>query len=298
MRRWAHRTHLAGLLALAAGAACGRGGRAAPGFLAVTDDAGRTLTLTAPARRIVSLSPAVTELVFALGAGDRLVGRTTWCDYPPATRAVPSVGDGLSPNIEAVAARHPDLVVLYRSPLNETAARQLQRLGITAAVVRQDRLEDVARAARLIGRLVGHEARADSLADALTRLVAQPAPPAPTRVAFVVWDTPPMVIGGGSYLDELATLGGVANVFHDLGQASAVVALETIATRDPDVIAVLRDSAEGGPPAFARRAEWQVIRAVRERRFVYLTGSLFGRPGPRAAQAANELRRLIGATGR
>ncbi|HEX4600166.1 MAG TPA: helical backbone metal receptor [Gemmatimonadales bacterium] len=298
MRRWAHRTHLAGLLALAAGAVCGRGGRAPSGPLAVTDDAGRTLTLSAPARRIVSLSPAVTELVFALGAGDRLVGRTTWCDYPPAARAVPSVGDGLNPNIEAVAARRPDLVVLYRSPLNETAARQLERLGIAAAVVRQDRLEDVARAARLVGRLVGQEARAEALADTLTRLVTQPAPRAHTRVAFVVWDTPPMVIGAGSYLDQLATLAGVENVFHDIGPASAVVALETLATRDPDVIAVLRDSAASGPPAFARRAEWQVIRAVRERRFVYLTGSLFGRPGPRAPQAAAELRRLTEAPAR
>ena len=297
MRRWAHRTHLAGLLALAASAACGRGGRAAPGTVAVTDDAGHTVSLRAPARRIVSLSPAVTELVFALGAGDRLVGRTTWCDYPPAARAVPSVGDGLNPNIEAVAARQPDLVVLYRSPLNETAARQLERLGIAAAVVRQDRLEDVARAARLIGRLVGQEDRADSLADAMTRLVAQPAARSPTRVAFVVWDTPPMVIGAGSYLDQLATLAGFDNVFHDLGQASAVVALETIATRDPDVIAVLRDSAAAGLPAFARRAEWQVIGAVRARRFVYLTGSLFGRPGPRATLAAAELRRLIAEAG-
>jgi iron complex transport system substrate-binding protein len=298
MRRWAHRTHLAGLLALAASAACGRGDRATPGPLAVTDDAGRTVTLRAPARRIVSLSPAVTELVFALGAGDRLVGRTQWCDYPPAARAVPSVGDGLNPNIEAVAARRPDLVVLYRSPLNETAARQLERLGIAAAVVRQDRLEDVARAARLIGRLVGQDARGDALADTLTRRAAQPAPRSHLRVAFVVWDTPPMVIGAGSYLDQLATLAGVDNVFHDLDQASAVVALETIATRDPDLVAVLRDSATVGPPVFAQRAEWQVIRAVRERRFVYLTGSLFGRPGPRAPQAAAELRRLIGEAGR
>src|SRR2546426_10890156 len=103
MRLWAHRTQLAGLLALAAVAACRREGGVArgDGALTVIDDAGRRVELHAPARRIVSLSPAVTELLFALGAGDRVVGRTTWCDFPPAARAVPSLGDGLIPNIEA-----------------------------------------------------------------------------------------------------------------------------------------------------------------------------------------------------
>src|SRR5207245_9287833 len=141
--------------------ACRGSGRASPSprggaaALTVSDDAGRLVALAQPARRIVSLSPAVTELLFALGVGDRVVGRTTWCDYPPLARLVPSVGDGLNPNLEAVAARRPDLVVLYRSPLNQTAAAQLGRLGVPAAVLRQDRLEDVARAARLLGRLVG-----------------------------------------------------------------------------------------------------------------------------------------------
>src|SRR5712692_10493869 len=107
MRRWAHRTHLAGLLTALPLALAACRGRAAPpggGALTATDDAGRRVTLAHPARRIVSLSPAATELVFALGAGDRLVGRTTWCDFPPQVRAIPSVGDGLNPNVDAIAA--------------------------------------------------------------------------------------------------------------------------------------------------------------------------------------------------
>src|SRR5690242_2712588 len=182
MRRWAHRTHLAALVLLAV--ACGTGSRATPsGNLSVTDDAGRTVALARPPARIVSLSPAATELLFALGVGDRLVGRTTWCDYPPAARQIPSVGDGLNPNIEAVAARHPDLVVLYRSALNETAAAQFARLGIAAVVVQQDRFEDIARAARLLGHLTGADRAGDSLASALEQLVAssREPPPAPPR---------------------------------------------------------------------------------------------------------------------
>src|SRR3989441_11886870 len=87
-------------------------------------------TARRPAQRVVSLLPSFTELLFAIGAGDRLVGRTTWCDYPPEALGVPSVGDGMPPNVEAVAARHPDLVVLYRSGPNVTAAEKAERRRI------------------------------------------------------------------------------------------------------------------------------------------------------------------------
>jgi iron complex transport system substrate-binding protein len=236
----------------------------------------------------------VTELLFALGAGDHVVGRTTWCDYPPAARQVPTVGDGLNPDLEAVVAARPDLVVLYRSAMNETAADQLGRLGITALLLTQDRLEDLAEAARVLGRATGRETAGDSLAAAIGRVLAAPARSLGIRLALIAWDNPPMVIGGGSYLDQLATLAGARNVFHDLGSAD-VVSLETIAARDPDVIVVVSDSAAagGGPPAFAGRPSWQVIRAVRERRFVTLAGSLFGRPSPRAPAAIAEFRQLL-----
>lgn len=292
MRLRSPRSHLAGLLAAILVAACGGERRAGP--ISVTDDAGRAVTLAGPAQRVVSLLPSFTELVYALGAGDRLVGRTTWCDYPPDALTVPSVGDGLTPNLEAVAQRRPDLVLLYRSAQTETAAAQLERLGIGAALLRVDRLEDVARAARLVGRLVGREVAGDSLAGALERIAADSGPTPLARVAFIVWDNPPIVIGAGSYLDQLARLAGGENVFADVTAPSAQVSLETIARRDPDVLLVLSDTAE--IPAYGARREWQAVRAVRERRFAYLPGSLFGRPGPRAAEAVREFRsRLEGA---
>jgi ABC-type Fe3+-hydroxamate transport system substrate-binding protein len=244
-----------------------------------------------PAQRIVSLAPSATELLFALGAGDQVVGRTTWCRYPPEALRVPDVGDGLNPNIEAVVARRPDLVVLYRSELNEGAAAQLQRLGIRSIVLAQDRLEDVARAARLLGPLAGHARAGDSIAAAIERLLNTPPPTPRVRIAFVVWDNPPMVIGAGSYLDQLATLAGAANVFHDLRSASATVSLETIAARDPDAIVILSDST--APPPYASRPEWRAIRAVRERRFVMLPAGLFGRPSPTAPAAVAALRRSL-----
>jgi len=249
-----------------------------------------------PAERVVSLLPSFTELVFAIGAGDRLVGRTAWCDYPPAARAVPSVGDGMPPNVEAVAARHPDLVVLYNSGPNVTAAKQLERLGIRTVLLDLNRLEDLGPAARMLGRLTGRVAAAESLVAAMDSLAARPPPPAITSIVVVVWDNPPIVIGRGSYLHQLATLAGARNVFDDIAVPSAQVSLETIAARNPVWVAVLADSARSGPPAFAARREWRTVRAVREGRFLLLPGSLFGRPGPRSAEAVRELRARLEAT--
>jgi ABC-type Fe3+-hydroxamate transport system substrate-binding protein len=241
-----------------------------------------------PAQRIVSLLPSFTELLFAIGAGDRLVGRTAWCDYPPAARAIPSVGDGMPPNVEAVAARKPDLVVLYNSGPNVTAAEQLTRLGIQAVLLDLNRLEDLGPAARRLGRLTGRESIADSLAAVLDTFAARPPPPTLTSIVFVVWDNPPIIIGRGSYLHQLAALAGARNVFDDVAAPSAQVSLETIAARDPGWVAVLSDS--GARPAFAARREWRAVRAVRDGRFLLLPGSLFGRPGPRSPQAVAELR--------
>lgn len=297
MRRWAHRTHLTALLTILAACGAGEEKDRVPqptGAVTVIDGAGRRVTLARPVERVVSLSPAVTELLFAIGAGARVVGRTTWCDYPPEARQVAAVGDGMNPDLEAVVAARPDLVVLYRSGLNETAADQLGRMGIAALLLTQDRLEDLAGAARLLGRVTGRQHAGDSLAAGIAQVLAAPAPDLDLRLAVVAWDSPPMVIGGGSYLDQLATLAGARNVFHDLG-SSGVVSLETIAARDPDVIVVLADRERAGPPAFAQRAPWQVIRAVRERRFVTLVGSLFGRPSPRVPEAVARLRRLLAA---
>jgi len=296
MRRWAPRTHLAGLIAFAV-AACARGERVpVRGGVAVTDDAGRRVTLAAPARRIVSLLPSFTEILFAIGAGDRLVGRTTWCDYPPAALAVPSVGDAMPPSVEAVAARRPDLVVLYRSGPNVTAAEQLERLGIPTVLLDLNLLEELGAATRRLGTLTGRQVPAESLAAAVDRVVSQPPAPSTQSLAFIVWDNPPIVIGAGSYLDRLAALVGARNVFHDVGSPSAQVSIETIAARDPDFLAVLSDSAL--PPAYASRPEWRVVRAVRERRFLFLPGQLFGRPGPRAADAIREFRQRLEAAAR
>ncbi len=263
----------------------------------VADDSGDTATVALPAHRIVSLNPAATELLFAVGAGGSVIGRTTWCDYPPEAKAVPSLGDGINPNLEAIVARKPDLVLLYTSGQNADAVRRLRALGIPALRFRTDSLSDVPRLARIFGRLTGHEAPADSLAQVFQADLAAATVSRSGRrpsVFLLVWDQPPMTVGRGSFLTELIERAGGENLFADVTRSSAPVSIEAVASRNPDVILVLGSD----PPAFADRPEWQVVRAVRERRFVHADGSEFSRPSPRAPDAIRRLHAALEDTAR
>jgi ABC-type Fe3+-hydroxamate transport system substrate-binding protein len=258
----------------------------------VTDDAGDSVLVATPARRVVSLIPATTELLFALGAGEQVVGRTTWCDYPAAAAAVPNLGDGISPNLEAVLAASPDLVILYNSSQNARVAGRLRELGIPALRLTTDLLSDVGRVARVLGGLTGHRREADSLSAALdTALATASLPPdsAGPRVLLLVWEQPPMTVGRGSYLSELVERAGGRNLFGDLAASAGTVSLEAIAVRDPDLILTTAD----GPAAFLDRPEWQVVPAVRERRLVKVAGSEFARPGPRTPMAIRSLAAML-----
>ena len=272
--------------------------RPARGTLSITDDWGRTVALAAPAQRIVSLSPSSTEILFAIGAGPRLVGRTDYCDWPPAARAVPSVGNGMQPSVEAVVARRPDLVVLYASAANRAAVQGLTALGIPVAVLKLDLGADVVRAARRLGILTGEADAADSLVAAFdaslgavrARIAAQPGR---RPLLYVdVWASPPMTVGRGSYLSQVLEAAGAVNSFGDLGASAATVSLEAIASRDPDAVLVLAPDTLH-PPDLAARPGWTTVRAVREGRVLVVDASLYGRPGPRMPLAAQDLARRI-----
>ena len=254
----------------------------------VVDDAGDTVRLSAPARRVVSLIPATTELLFAIGAGSSLVGRTTYCDYPPAAKAVPDLGDGIKPSIEAVLAQRPDLVTLYNSGQNAAVAGRLRELGIPALRVNTDALSDVDRVVRILGTLTGRQRGADSVAAAFDTALAAATRPVRghrPRILLLVWEQPPMTIGRGSFLHELVERAGGENLFADVAASSGVVSIEAVAARDPDLIFTTNE----GPAAFATRPEWQVVPAIREHRFLRVSGSEFNWPSPRAPAAIREL---------
>jgi len=196
-------------------------------------------------------------------------------------REAPGVGpgEGFSETWEA----------LGRGLGNASLGLRLEIAGAAAAAPVVATLVERGEEGRFVVRLEGRGA--PSLAAVLDSLAVQPPTPSTQSLVFVVWDNPPIVIGAGSYLDRLAALAGARNVFHDVGSPSAQVSIETIAARDPDFVALLSDSAV--PPRYATRPEWRVVRAVRNARFLFLPGQLFGRPGPRAAEAIRELRRRL-----
>jgi iron complex transport system substrate-binding protein len=265
------------------------------GSIQLVDDAGDTLRLSAAARRVVSLIPAATELLFAIGADTSVVGRTSYCDYPAAAKAVPDLGDGIKPSIEAIVARRPDLVVLYNSGQNAAVAGRLRELGIPEVRLNTDALSDVGRVAELLGRLTGHQRAADSVVTVFDTALAS-ATRAPTssrpKVLLLVWEQPPMTIGRGSFLSELVERAGGENLFADVTASSGVVSIEAVAARKPDLIFTTTE----GPSSFASRPEWQVVPAVREHRFLRVSGSEFNRPSPRAPAAIRALAaRLAGA---
>ncbi len=246
------------------------------------------MALATTARRVVSLIPAATELLFAIGAGPLVVGRTQYCDYPPAAQVVTNLGDGIKPSIEAVLATRPDLVILYNSGQNAAVAGRLGELGIPSLRLNTDLLSDVPRVARLLGSVTGHRRSADSMIavfdTALAHVSITKAGPRP-RVLLLVWEQPPMTIGRGSFLSELVERAGGRNLFSDVTTSSGVVSIEAVAARDPDVIFTTAE----GPAAFASRPEWQVVPAVRRRRFLRVSGSEFNRPSPRAPAAIRQL---------
>ncbi len=281
------------VVALATLAACGDV-RRAPSSPHV-DDFGASIeagTVSAPAR-IASLNPATTELLFALGAGPRLVARTTWDVWPDSARAVPDVGPGLRPNVEAVLAQHPDLVVLYASAENRVAADQLHAAGIRVIALRTDRLADFARATREIGRAVGESASAATVIDTMQRTLAHVR--AVTRaldhptVFWHVWDSPIYTIGAGSFLDELLTVAGGTNVYADRSEPSPQVSLEDVIRRDPRIIL----AGAAGKQSLAANPLWQGVRAVREGRVFVIDTNLVGRPSVRAGEAAASIARLL-----
>ncbi len=278
-------------------AACGgapRPGDAGARIIAV-DDFGDTLRLPGdrPATRVVSLNPNTTELIFALGFGDRLVGRTRWDLYPAVARDVPDVGDGMQPNVEAVLGQRPDLVVFYASASNRAAVQQLRAAGIATLTLRTDRVADLARIAPIIADALGDRARGaqatDSVYAVLDALRALPRPAEPRRVFWHIWDAPLLTIGAGSYLSELLVIAGAENLFGDLPAPSPQVSLEEVATRDPYAILAGPNNAV----KIRAHAGWQSVRAVREGRVLVVDTMLVGRPGVRMGEAARHLRALI-----
>lgn len=270
-------------------AACSPGAERAPSV----DDAGDPLPAPQRRSRIVSLIPATTEILFALGAGDRLVGRTHWDGWPPDVRKIPDLGDGIRPSIETVIGARPDLVVLYASGENRDAARAFRAAGIAVISLRVDRIAEFERATMLLGDAVGEPERARAVVDTvratLDRVRRATAGRERPTVFMLAWETPLMTIGSGSFLSELVEIAGGRNVFGDLAGPSPQVAFEEVLRRDPEFILGRPETAG----KLTSNVRWRALPAVRDGRVLVMDTVLVGRPGVRLGEAAVSIARLL-----
>ena len=265
----------------------------APNTAGARDDFGDSISTAAPPQRIVSLNPTTTELLYAIGAGTRLVGRTTWDLYPPQVRDVPDLGPGLRPNVEAVIAARPDLVILYASDDNRDAARRLRAAGVRTVAYRVDRIADFARVTRALGTLTGDTTAAritvDTVQATLARVRTATDSLAHPTAFWILWETPLLAVGGGSFLNELMTAAGARNVYDSLPGPSPAVSFEDLLRRDPDVVLASPQSRIH----ILADPRWRALRAVRDGRVLVFDTTIVNGPSARVGASAVSLARLL-----
>lgn len=264
----------------------------------VHDMTGREVEVPRAVRRVVSLAPSLTEILFALGAGDLTVGVTDFCDYPPAAAGRPKVGTVLAPNAEVVLTLHPDLVLATTEGNRQETVLLLERLGLPVFVVRPEGLDGVYASIQAVGRLLGRPTRARALVEVMrsrVRWVAGQVARRPrVRVLYVLWPDPLITAGRGSIIDVLLRLAGGENVAGGIALRYPRLGLEEVLRVNPEVILLagmgsrpLRPEAVGGWEG------WQVLPAVRAGRVRSLDGDLLHRPGPRIVEGLEAMARAL-----
>ncbi|TDV34648.1 iron complex transport system substrate-binding protein [Paraburkholderia caballeronis] len=258
-----------------------------------TDDTGATVTLIAPAARIISLAPHATELIYAAGGGAKLVGAVAYSDYPPQAKDVPRVGDNRSLDLERIAALRPDLIVVWRHGNAQQQIDRLRDLGIPLFFSEPRRLDDVATDLTRLGALLGTQAAAQPAADAYRRDIAQLRARYATHPAvdvfYQVWDQPLMTINGSQMISDVIALCGGRNVFAALQPLAPTVSTEAVLAANPEAIVTASQGATAPDrplPGLDRWRAWPTLTAVARGNLFAIDGDLLSRPAPRIAQGA------------
>jgi iron complex transport system substrate-binding protein len=274
-------------LALLALAAC-----QAHAAITVVDDVGNRVTLARPAQRVISMSPHVTELLFAAGGGARIVGAMNFSDYPEAARRIPLVGNNSQIDIERVVALKPDLLIVWQSGNTARQIEQLAHLGIPVFHSEPRRLADVAdslvRFGQLLGTAPSAQAAAADYRSRIAHLAERYGKRPVVRVFYQIWDKPLYTLNGNQIVSDAIRLCGGQNIFAELKVVAPEVSVEAVLQQDPEAIF----GGDQHDPADVGLNLWKPYRtmlAVRRGNLFRLAGELLTRPGPRIAEGAADL---------
>ena len=260
--------------------------------LVFKDDSGHEIRLKAPAKRIVTLAPHATELLYAAGAGDRLIGTVEYSDFPPAAKKIPRVGSYDRFDLEAISALKPDLIIAWETGNPAAQVDKLKALGLTVYVTQPNRMEDVAGQLERFGRLAGTEATADAAAaqfrQRLETLRRNNSGKPKIRVFYQIWITPLMTVGGPQIITSAIQLCGGENVFGHLTQMAPTVSVEAVLAADPEAI-VATGMGDARPEWLNDWNKWPRMTAVKRGNLFHIHPDLMQRHTPRILDGAEKL---------
>lgn len=257
----------------------------------VTDDWGQPVTLRAPAQRIISLAPHITENLYAIGAGDQVVGVVAFSDYPPEAQALPQVGDFANLNIERILSLKPDLVVAWIDGTSPEQLARLEAFGIPVLRESPDTFAEIAQAMRRLGQLAGRNGEAEAVAadieTRITHLQQRYGQQRPLHVFYQLWHKPLMTANHSQLVDRMIRLCGGKNLFASRPEVAPTVNLEAVIAADPDLILSAVEQHDAG---WRETWEpWPRMRAVKYQHLYSVDADLVHRATARAVQGAEQI---------
>lgn len=255
----------------------------------VEDTLGREFVLPQAATRVISLAPHITEIIYAAGAGELLVGAVSYSDFPPAAASVPRVGSYSNLSYESIVALKPDLVLAWSSGNGPDAVQRLQSLGIAVYVEEPKKLDDVAHSLRVVGRLTGNEAVAEAAAQSfmqrLEELREQYSSQRPVSVYYQIWDEPLMTLNGDHLISDVVRLCGGSNVFADAIALVSRISVESVIRANPQVI-IASGMDKARPEWLDTWRKWTSMTAVINDQLYFVPPDILQRHTPRIVEGA------------